>query len=140
MPYPSVFDYAPALAGALFKLANQDYEAGRGLPANEDPPDDPDDRQLPPIRHPALHAAKVIGAGALGLGAGMAVGRGGYELLRKATGDRMPPTAWHALAPAIGGAAGLAYSAFKEHELQELRRALESARNKPPAAGGQRVG
>jgi hypothetical protein len=137
--YPSLLDYAPELAGPLLKYAQQDYEAGRGIPSNEDPPNDPDDRQLPPVTRPGLHALKAVGTGALGFGGGVLAGRGGYELLRKATGDRMAPEPWGKLAPVIGGAAGLAYTAYKEHELQELRRALQSHQNKPQGAGREPV-
>jgi hypothetical protein len=135
VPFPSIFDYSPELARVIFKTAQQDYETGRGIPNNEDPPNDPDDRQLPPVVHPALHIAKALGAGVLGLGAGAAAGRGGYELLRHATKDKMPPGPWHAIAPALGAAGGLAYSLAKERELQELRRAVAGTNNNPPNSG-----
>lgn len=140
MPYPSLFEYSPACAREFFKHAQADYEPGRGTAANEEPPDDPNDRQLPRLPHPALHALKAVGTGMLGFGGGVGLGRGAVELLNKATGGYMPPEPWERALPLIGGGAGLAYMAYKEHELQELRRALQSHQNRTQSTGREPVG
>jgi hypothetical protein len=129
--FPSVFQYSPELARVLYKTA----EPYQGLnPADRDePPVDEEDRQLP--RHPALHAVKTIGAGLAGTGVGMLAGRGSYELLRKATGDRIPPSPLATAMPLIGGGAGLAYGLYKQHELEELQRALQAHKNRPQNPG-----
>lgn len=114
MSLPSIFEYMPEHAKVLCKVA-EEIEPSTGQK----------------IRG----AAKTIGTGLLGFGAGSLAGAGGAYLLDKwhesATGQKIPISAIHTAAPVIGGAMGLAYNIYKAKELEELRRALASKPNQP---------
>ena len=74
-----------------------------------------------------LQAAKHMGIGALGFGAGSAVGHGVGRLLERA--DSAPPVPGARIArwvgPAAGTGAGLAYSLWRTHENEKIRDALK---------------
>jgi hypothetical protein len=116
MSLPSIFEYLPEQARDLCKVAAGPHSN----PVQEEP-------------SPAQRAGgvvKTVGTGLLGFGLGSLAGAGGAALLDKwheaATGQKIPLTALHAVAPVVGGAMGLAYNIYKARELEELRRALES--------------
>jgi hypothetical protein len=74
--------------------------------------------------------AKIVGAGLLGMSAGTALGFGGMELANrlhmKAHGGKgIPSSALNIAVPALGGAAGLAYSLYKAKEMEEIKRAVK---------------
>jgi hypothetical protein len=74
--------------------------------------------------------AKIVGAGLLGMSAGTALGFGGMELANrlhmKANGGHgIPHSALNAIVPALGGAAGMAYSLYKAKEMEEIKRAVK---------------
>jgi hypothetical protein len=82
----------------------------------------------------AQSAAKIIGTGLLGFGAGSLAGVGSAMLADKwheaATGQKIPTSTLYKVAPLVGGAMGLAYNVYKAKELEELRRALSSQPNR----------
>lgn len=76
------------------------------------------------------HRAKIVGAGLLGMSAGTALGFGGMELanhIYKQTngGHGIPHSALSIAVPALGGAAGMAYSLYKAKEMEEIKRAVK---------------
>ena len=126
---PSIFEYAPEVAVALLKMAavqEPPLDTGDGAI-------DTEDRQLPV--HPALHATKAILSGAAGTGVGMLAGYGAGSLAQKLTGNRIPASAATKAGPILGGAAGLAYSLYKNHESEEIARALQAHRNQAANPG-----
>lgn len=74
--------------------------------------------------------AKIVGAGLLGMSAGTAMGFGGMELanrlhMRANGGHGIPHSTLGIAIPALGGAAGLAYSLYKAKEMEEIKRAVK---------------
>lgn len=117
--------YETPMASALLKIAEAE-------------PTTPDtgeagmhDRQLPEIKHPLLHAAKVVLPPALAFGGGYMAGYGAQLGLEKLLGKHMTPASplLHTAVPLIGGAASLAYQQYKGLEQKELRRALKAYQN-----------
>lgn len=101
-----------------------------------EPPPDSGEAPAPElhgIKSPALHAAKAVGAGLLGTGVGMAAGYGAHMGLERLFSKSVTPSRMHALAPVLGGLAGLSYHMFKDRESKELHRALESHQNQRAA-------
>lgn len=125
---PSLFSYAPECVLAITKIAMQETPSDTG-----ETPDDGMDRQLP--KHPALHAAKTIGGGALGLGVGTLAGYGAGQLARRLTNNRIPAGPLIKAGPVLGGLGGLAYTIYKQRESEELNRALQAYRNKSSDTG-----
>lgn len=74
-------------------------------------------------------ALGTVAAGAAGLGLGTAAGLGLGELAdrlhKKVEGVPLPPAMARAAMPALGGAAGVAYSLYKAREASSLRHALQ---------------
>jgi hypothetical protein len=84
----------------------------------------------------ALPAAKVIGSGLAGLGAGYAVGAGlgkGIEHVVGRVGGN-PADAARKIAPVAGTALGVLYPMWKAREQQEILNAIQRARDQ--ADGG----
>lgn len=86
---------------------------------------------------PYLSVGKLLGAGALGFGAGtgagMLAGYGVNKLHEKVTGKSIPKEIVYGVAPLLAGAAGTAYSVYKAKEQEAIQRALEN--RKEPGAG-----
>jgi len=118
--FPSIYDYLPEHAEGIMKLALPEP------PPESDTPKEHGDVQLP--AHPALHAVKTMGGGLLGFGVGTLAGQGLHAL-----GEHMNVPMGHvgAAAPLLGGLAGAAYGVYKQKELEELKRALESYKHQP---------
>lgn len=68
--------------------------------------------------------AKTVGSGLAGMGLGYLSGAGATHLADKAFGP-IPSSALMGAVPVLGAGAGLAYSLYKAHEQEEMRRALE---------------
>ena len=83
-------------------------------------------------------AAKVIGVGALGFGAGTLLGAGAAALANKAHekmyGAPIPTNTFYRVAPVLGGAMGISYALFKAREQEELRRVYQDDQHR--AASG----
>lgn len=130
---------AVGLEGGAAVGRKLDHTKTAGLP--EPPPDsgEPPDlgtNELP--EHPIRHALGAVGLPLLGFGAGIAAGHGAGKFIRHMTNDNISVPLVRAAAPIIAGGAGLAYGIYKEKELEELRRAVQSYRNQsvrrdPPA-------
>lgn len=86
---------------------------------------------------PYLRMGKVLGAGALGMGAGTAAGLlagyGADKVFGKVTGSKIPRGLLYGVAPMLGAGAGIAYSVHKAKEQEEIQRAL--AHRAKPGAG-----
>lgn len=128
MTFPSLFSYAPKYAHVLLKSAQLEYPGEKPLefPGShqEAPPE-------PPIQNPKFHALKAVGAGALGAGIGALAGSGAASLANKhlrPKPEHMPYIAGGAAL--LGGLANMAYTAAKDRETQEIRRAFEAYRNR----------
>jgi hypothetical protein len=83
----------------------------------------------------ALGALKAVGLPLLGWTGGTVAGFGAGMLAdtisQKLMGHPIPLSYLKAVAPALGGAAGLSYGLYKAHEMEDLRRALEGHPDKP---------
>lgn len=112
MSNPSIFDYLPKEASAIWKMA----EAERALPKN-----------------PVSHGLKTVGSGLAWMGLGTLAGYGGGTLLGHAvkglTGKKVSPTTLQLPATLAGVGLSLAYKKYKDKELEELHRAAESYRD-----------
>lgn len=79
----------------------------------------------------AVELAKILGVGALGFGAGTAVGMGtGYAadaISKKLTGKAIPKGPIMHLTPLLGAGAGIAYSVYKAREQEALQNALKGS-------------
>jgi len=116
MSTPTLFSYlSPDVAASICKLAAEDSKAKR-------------------VARTAVTGMMGLGLGTLAGGAAFQGARYGYE---KSMGKLLPQTPFAAVAPVLGGAAGLAYSLYKAHELEEIRRALESTDDKPGGSSGR---
>ncbi len=120
MSFPSLFEYlSPADAAAIVKLASESAKK--------------------PEESSARRIAKTVGTGLLGTGLGYGAGALSSialdKIYEKATGHRIPPSTLMAAVPVLGAGAGLAYSLYKAHEMEEMRRAIESEHNE----SGRRV-
>lgn len=84
-------------------------------------------------KSPYFETAKVLGAGALGMGTGIAVGLGGAHLAdhlsQRGFGKPIPKGAILIGAPLLGTASGIAYSVYKAREQEAVQRALENSAN-----------
>lgn len=84
----------------------------------------------------AWELSKVVGAGALGIGAGTAggllAGYGADKLLKATTGRRIPPSVAYGVIPAVGAAGGIAYAIHKAKEQEAIRRALQDTTDHKP--------
>lgn len=82
-------------------------------------------------KSPVGSIAKIIGSGALGMGAGTAAGLlagyGADALVHKTTGRRIPRSALLGVAPLLGAAGGIAYSVHKAREMEAVQRALKDS-------------
>lgn len=114
-------------AQAIIKLALPE-------PPPESEPKQEDERKpqtdLP--KHPILHGLGSVGAGLLSFGAGALTGYGGAELIRRGLehgGTKIPLKPLMYAMPALTGMSALAYSAYQNRQIEELKRALESYRN-----------
>lgn len=105
MSLPSLFSYLPReVAEALCKTASEAKKKTRVL--------------------------GPIAAGVLGMGAGTLAGAGAAHLGNKAykhfTGKNIPLPYLATAVPVLGAGFGLAYNLAQAHQLEEMRRALES--------------
>jgi hypothetical protein len=85
------------------------------------------------IKHPKLHAAGAVAGPAAMLGAGTLAGYGGSSLigqLLESKGIKPPVRALSYALPVIGGLGTMAYGIHQQQQIAELKRALESKRNK----------
>jgi hypothetical protein len=85
-------------------------------------------------KNPHLEAAKVIGGGILGFGAGQLAGVGigkGLEYLTKRKGGN-PADMARKVAPIAGAAAGILYPLWQSNQRKAADDAFESADNDPP--------
>jgi len=80
----------------------------------------------PPIKHPALHAAKAVGGSLLSFGGGMGLGYLANMGIEKALGRPIPARTIRAAAPVLSGLSALAYHTYKEKEREQLHRAIEA--------------
>lgn len=75
--------------------------------------------------------AKIVGLGALGIGAGtgagLLIGHGSDKAYEYFSGKRIPKNLLVSALPLLGGAAGVAYSVHKAREKEAIRRALENS-------------
>jgi hypothetical protein len=72
-------------------------------------------------REKALRAAKVIGLGTLGMGAGTLAGYGAGKLLEKAVGPgNIAPGALRIAGPVLGGGLGLAQALWMARAQKEI--------------------
>lgn len=115
MKAPSIFAYLPRTASStIWKMA----EAERALP-----------------ERPVAHGLKTVGSGLAWMGLGTLAGYGGGALLGKAvkglTGKKLPPEALQLPASLAGAGMGFAYRKYKDKELEELQRAVQSYRDRP---------
>ena len=113
MSCPTLFDYLdPELASVLLKTAEELQQESKGK-----------------------RIAKTVGAGLLGTGAGYLAGgltsMGANALHKKVYGRPIASSALTTALPLLGAGAGMAYSLYKAHEAEEIRRALESNNNQP---------
>lgn len=80
---------------------------------------------------PGIDMAKIVGAGALGFGAGTAAGLGAGYVAEKAykglTGKKIPRGPLVLAAPLLGTGAGITYAIHKAREQEALRRVLEDS-------------
>lgn len=108
MSTPTLFGYLPQdVAVTLCKLANREKTIGM---------------------------AKAMGTGAAGMAVGTAAGVGVGELVGRlyqhAYDKPLPSSALQRVVPVLGAGLGLAYSLYKAHELEEMKRVLESTDDK----------
>jgi len=112
MNAPSIFQYLPKEASAIWKMA----EVDAALP-----------------KKPISHGLKTVGSGLAWMGLGTLAGYGGGALLGNAVkglmGKRIPPEALQLPAALAGAGMGLAYKNYKDKELEELHRAAKGYRN-----------
>ena|SRR3972149_1423529 len=111
-------------AQAIIKLALPEP------PPESEPKEGDESRELP--KNPILHGLGTLGTGLLSFGAGTLAGYGGSELLRRGLehgGIKIPAKPLLYTVPVLTGAAALAYNAYQQRQIEELRRALESYRN-----------
>ena len=78
---------------------------------------------------PYKQVGKIVGSGLLGLGTGYAAGHLTGRALGKITGKANSGAVARKIAPVAGTILGVAYPMWKSHEQEELRNAVESARN-----------
>jgi hypothetical protein len=126
--FPSLTSYLPKHAHVLLKNAQLEYPGEKPL---EFPDRQGQAPQEPPITNPKFHALKAVGAGALGAGIGALAGGGAANLVNKhykPNPAHMPYIAGGAAL--LGGLANMAYTAAKDRETQEIRRAFEAYRNR----------
>lgn len=87
-----------------------------------------------PVKKPWSHAAKTVGTGLAGLGVGTLAGYGaskGLQAALRSKGVEVPDSLLTTkVLPLAGGGAGTAYALWKAKEMEELKRAVEGARNK----------
>lgn len=118
---------------AVGRLAGSLYGAGKGYRLLRKEKVAGEQERTPGQK--AQGAAKVLSTGLLGFATGSLAGAGGAYLMDKwheaATGNKIPVSALHKVAPFVGGAAGLAYNIYKARELEELRRALANKSDHP---------
>jgi|SRR5690606_7854273 len=139
---PSIFEYLPEHAPAIIKLAMEypstGYQPMEYLPMEFKPVEykpffgkedfsQVDDDQLP--KHPIRHGLVSIGLPLLGFGGGMALGHLATQAVRRLVPDpnsNLTRAIILKASPLLATAAGTAYGIYKQKELEELRRALES--------------
>ena len=85
----------------------------------------------PPIKHPALHAAKAVGGSLLAFGGGMGLGYLTNMGIERALGRPIPASTIRTVAPVLSGLGALAYHTYKEKEREQLHRAFEAYKSKP---------
>jgi len=114
MSKPSIFMYLPKEASVIWKMAEVQKEE---------------------TKNPLLQGMKAVASNLAWMGAGTLAGYGGGALLgrtvRVVTGKEISPALLQVPASAAGAGLSLAYKKYKDQELEELRRAVESYRNRP---------
>lgn len=110
---PSIFEYLPKESLTIWKMAEEKE----------------------PIKNPIAHGLKTIGTGLAFMGLGTVLGYGGGILASKAvknlTGKEIPASSLQVPIALASIGMGYAYNKYKAKELEELRRAAESYRNRP---------
>ncbi len=110
MSLPTLFSYLPEeVATQLCKFAEEESRAEK--------------------------ISRTAARGLVGTGVGMLAGGGaaygGGKLYEHLSGKKVPSSSLYAIAPVLGAASGLAYSLYRANEMEEFRRALESAQHRP---------
>lgn len=113
------------------QVSEQPKKGLRGNPAIEDKSKTASTEEAPKKKEsPYLSVGKLLGAGALGFGAGtgagVLAGYGADKVYEKVTGKRIPKEFVFGVAPLLAGAAGTAYSVYKAKEQEAIQRALEN--------------
>jgi hypothetical protein len=123
---PSIFEYLPSHAGALFtKVA--EYAVREDPSPEVVPPNIPAEPRVErPVPHPYGAAARHLLPIGLGLGLGTAAGLGIPYALQKAGILQRPPYALLGGVSAVGGGlAGMASSIMNQHQAAEVERAKQ---------------
>lgn len=88
-----------------------------------------------------LGVAKAVGVPLVGLAGGTLGGFGAGlladKLYQKATGTKIPAAGLAGASALLGTGLGLAYSMYKAHELEDLRRVFESTSDAPVRGGSK---
>lgn len=113
MSLPSLFDYAPEV---ILKLGEAEAPER-------------------PSRAAAVgRAAGTVGAGLLGLTGGTLLGYGAGRLAEHLHGGPLPAQVIAPLSGLAGAGLGMTYGLYQAQQKKELRRVLESQRDRPPGS------
>ena len=138
LPAWGTYAARPVISTGIAHLTQAGVRGLRGNPAIEDKSKTASTEEAPKKKEsPYLSVGKLLGAGALGFGAGtgagVLAGYGADKVYEKVTGKRIPKEFVFGVAPLLAGAAGTAYSVYKAKEQEAIQRALEN--RKEPGAG-----